>query len=294
MNRREFTQAITVAMLFSPAAFARTAWPFSVGFSLYGMKTLSLNEALQICKQVGFQSIELACMPGWHGDPTKLSQADRKDVVKRLTDLGLTVACLMESVPLDVEKTKHPVNLDRIKRAAELAHDLQMPTPQVESIMGGKPGEWETRKQQFADRLGEWAKLGEANRINMLFKPHRMQTANLPAHVEWLMKQVPSKHLATVFDWSHFEQREFPLSDTLKTLLPLAKFVHIKDTIINGAETRFVLPGQGKTDYQNYFKRLATAKYTGSVCVEVSALVFNQKDYNPIQAAEQCAKLLVG
>ncbi|WP_020471083.1 sugar phosphate isomerase/epimerase family protein [Zavarzinella formosa] len=293
MTRREFSSSFLAAALLANRSLADAKPGLSLGFSLYGMKTLPVAEAIAACAKFKYGSVELACMPGWHGDPEKLTKEARSDLAKTLRDANLTAACLMESTPLDADDKKHRENLDRLKRAAELAHDLGMPTPQIETVLGGKPGEWETRKNQFAERLAGWGKLAESAKVGILIKPHRMQATTDPAHVVWLLEQANSKHLGSVFDWSHFEQRDYKLTDTLKLLLPSIRFIHVKDTIIEKEKAMFVLPGKGSTDYLAYFKLLNEAKFTGSVCVEVSAQVFNEKGYDPVAAARECAEKLL-
>jgi len=50
---------------------------------------------------------------------------------------------------------------------------------------------------------------------------------------------------------------------------------------------QFVLPGEGKIDYADYFRRLKAANWSGSVCVEVSGQVFSKPGYDPVAAAKK-------
>lgn len=289
-DRRHFLAA-SMATLF--AAHRAHAAPLSItfGFSLYGMRSLSFEEALTTCQKNGYEAIELACMPDWPADPKKLSATARKDLQKQLSDRQLALPALMENWPLDGDAKRQETHLERLKLVAELAHALAPKNPPVlETILGGKPNEWDTVKAAFAERLGAWAKVAEQQHITIAIKAHRFGAVNRPEYVRWLLEQVKSKSLAAVYDWSHFEQRDMSLAETVKALARVTRFVHIKDTVVEKGQAKFVLPGAGQTDYAELLAELVKHQYTGCVCVEVSGMVFNQKEYDPRHAAEFCAR----
>ena len=49
-----------------------------LGFSLYGMKSLPLATALETCREIGYDCVELPLISGWPGDPEKLGISARK------------------------------------------------------------------------------------------------------------------------------------------------------------------------------------------------------------------------
>src|SRR5687768_15978633 len=95
------------------AALAADDNPASVsfGFSLYGMKTLKSAEAVRACSEIGYDSVELALMPGYPAEPKRLSSDDRKELRKRLADAKLTLAGLMENLPEPADDKSHRANL---------------------------------------------------------------------------------------------------------------------------------------------------------------------------------------
>jgi sugar phosphate isomerase/epimerase len=257
------------------------------------MRSLPLKDALQTCAKIGYEAVELAALPDWPSDPAKLSKDARKALRSVLADSKMQLPALMENWPLDGDEKKHQAQLERLKLVADFAHELVPDVPPlIETILGGKPDQWDKVKHSFADRLVAWAKQAETSKVTIALKAHRFGAANRPEHIRWLLEQVKSKHLVAVYDWSHFEQRDMTIKDTVKALAPVTKFVHVKDTIMEKGQAKFVLPGDGSTDYAVLLNELAEQQYKGCVCVEVSGMVSNQKDYDGKRAAEHCYRKL--
>ena len=281
------------AFVATPILAAPKAATSTFGFSLYGMRSLSLDDALSCCTKTGYDAVELAIMPDWPADPKKLKKDDRNRLRERLAELKLTLSALMENLPLDGDDVRHKAQLDRLKAAGELGHDLSPDKPPlIETILGGKPDQWDKLKETFAIRLADWAKLAEANKTVIAIKPHRMGAMNRPEHCLWLLEQVKSPWIRLVYDWSHFEQRDLTMKDTMKALLPKTNFIHVKDTVLEKGQARFVLPGEGSTDYGVFLQLLREYEYSGCVCVEVSGMVSSRKDYDPVAAARKCYEKL--
>src|SRR5688500_1154805 len=73
----------------------------TLGFSLYGMRSLTLDAGLEACAKIGYDAVELAAMPDWPADPRRLDKEQRQRLRQRLRDLNLTLPALMENTPLD-------------------------------------------------------------------------------------------------------------------------------------------------------------------------------------------------
>lgn len=291
LTRRE--ALATLPALACAAARAAGAEPIPLGFSLYGMKSLALTEALKVCHDSGYDGVEFALMPGYPAEPKVLSAADRKALRTRLADHKLAVHGLMENLPEPATDAVHTANLDRLKAAAELGHALAPHAPPpIESVLGGKPAEWDKVKDRLAERLGAWAEVGRAAKTVIAVKPHVGNALHTVAGSTWLLKQVNSPWLRLAFDHSHFELRGVKLADAVAALVPLAAFVHVKDAKGTADKFEFLLPGAGTTDYSAYAKLLAGAKYTGPVVVEVSGMVSAKPGYDPVAAAKACRATL--
>ena len=259
----------------------------SFGFSLYGMKDVAPTDAFRILKRIGYDAVELVCMPDWSTAPENLSKSDRVTLKQELEVSDLQLPALMENLPLLVSKDQRLKHLDRIKAAGELGHDLSPEKPPVlETIMGGKGKDWPTVKNEMVDELGHWAKAAEACQTIVAVKPHVSGAVHAPEPADWLVRQVNSPWIRLAYDYSHYQIGNYDFEKSLDLLLPNSVFVHVKDNLGKNGKVQFALPGEGDIDYPTYFKALMNHKYQGTVMVEVSSQLWRKEGYDPVAAAK--------
>ena len=290
-TRRQFLQqaacAAALASMLFPARAAEAG--ISLGFSLYGMKTLPLDAALRACAEIGYRNVELALNAGFPTEPKLLDAAARKNLRHQLGDLRLTCSALMCNMSLAADDRAHAQNLENLKAAAQLARDLAPDHPPViETVLGGKPPDWENVKERMAGRLREWAAVASAGQVVVAGKAHIGSAVTTPDRLLWLLKQADSPAIKATYDYSHFKLQGIPLADSLRALAPYTRFVHLKDAAGDEKKYRFLLPGAGDTDFISYFALLRQAGYAGPAVVEVSAQIFNKPGYDPLAAARTC------
>jgi len=66
----------------------------------------------------------------------------------------------------------------------------------------------------------------------------------------------------------------------------------VKDAVGTPAKHDYLLPGDGKTDYLEYFRLLKQVRYSGWVGVEVSAMIHTKPGYQPVPTARICYERL--
>ena len=253
------------------------------------MKTVPLEEALKVCAETGYGNVELALNPGWPTEPKLLDAAARARLSATLRERGLTLSGLMLNMSLATEGQAQVEHLRALAEAAQLAHELQPAQPPlIETVLGGKPAEWDAIKDKMASNLRAWAAVAEKARITLAIKGHVLSAVNSPERLQWLLEQAPSPALAVAFDYSHYELQGMPLAPALKLLAPKLRFVHVKDFTGQPGKFQFLLPGEGTTDYPALFQALRGVGYTGPIVVEVSGQVFNKPGYDPVAAARSC------
>lgn len=299
-TRRDFLKwasgAAALAVL--PSLSVRAASPLapgkiSLGHSLYGMQTVPLAEAISHCARIGFRNVELMLDPGFPAEPKLLSASARKALRSQLSSLGLNVSGMMRNLRLIDGMMTSDQNVEAIKVAAQLAHDLSPDAPPpIETILGGKSGKWDASKATMAGALAEWVTAAEAAQVGLLVKAHVSMAVDTPEKLLWLIDQRPSKRLHVTYDYSHFEPQGLSLESSWAKLASRTRFVHVKDTRKDGEKVIMLLPGDGVVDYPKLFRLLQTSGYAGPVVAEVSSMVFRQPGYDPVATAEKCYRVL--
>jgi len=282
LSRREL-----IVLLTSQALAAKR--PLPLGFTLYGMRTMPLEEGLRACAQIGYDAVELALMPGWPAEPKLLSPAARRQLRSRLGELGLNLAALMENLSVLADDARHAANLERLRRACELARDLSPDSPPVvETILGGKPGEWDAIRMRAVERVAEWGRVMSEHSVVLAVKPHVGNAMRTPEAVLWLLEQVKNPLVRAAYDYSHYQAQDMDMRKTMDMLLPSTSFIHLKDTRMEGERREWLLPGDGTVDYAEYAATLERHQYDKPVIVEVSSQIFNRPGYDPVAAAQKC------
>lgn len=299
LRRRDFLQTLAgvVAVGGLPSAVVSAAddpMPRpSIGFSLYGMRTLPVAEALRVCSETGYECVELPVMADWPCAPEKLSADTRRDIRQQLDNCRLELAALMENLPLAVDGEKHQNNLDRFQRAFDLSRDLAPnQTPLVETVLGGSPDKWSMLKEKFIERLRNWAAVAAEHKAIITIKAHVAGALHLPQDAAELVRTIDSPALQLAFDQSHFQLRDVPMADAWKAMAERTRFIHVKDGRGKPGAFQFLLPGDGTIDYVELFRLLKSSRYSGPVVVEVSGQLSSKPDYDPIAAAKKCWPLL--
>jgi sugar phosphate isomerase/epimerase len=279
----------TALAMAAAASLGAKASPLRFGFSLYGMKSIPVRKALDLCAQIGYQAVELALMPGWDTEPKRLSKAERSELRGKLKDLDLTLPALMDNLRLLGPEAEQRANLERLKAAAAIAHEVSPGPPAViETLLGGRPTEWDDKKQAMASELQLWSKTLAPLKTVVAIKPHAPGAMNLPEKALWMVNRVASPWVKLVYDYSHYELHSLDLKETMWQLVGESVFAHVKDSEGNAGKFKFLLPGDGRMDYKRYVEALTAAGYKGAVVAEVSSQISGQPGYDPVYAAKHC------
>jgi len=292
LPRRSFLAATAGALATATGTLAAPLQYFarpSLGFSLYGMKTLALDVALRTCAEIGYSHVELSLNAGYVTEPSAFTPDSRQAAANQLQHLKLALPCLMVLMSLKTDDPAHAKNLELIHTAASLGRELVPEQPPVlETVVGGSPTLWQNQKTEMVGRLHDWAAAAEKAGTVIALKAHVGSAVNSPERLLWLLDEVKSPSLQVAYDFSHFQLQGIDMAESMKLLLPRTRFIHVKDSEGDATKFRFLLPGAGRTDYTQYFTLLKEHGYAGPVCVEVSGQVSSAQNYDPVAAARQC------
>lgn len=262
----------------------------TLGIGTYSTKGLPLEQAIGLIADVGYDSIEIAVMPGYDGEPATMPALRCRQVRELLEKRTLRLTALMENIPPAEADAQHSLQLERLRKVVVLARELapQEATPLVQTVLGG--GKWPERQTLFRDRLGDWLRVFADAGVTLAIKPHRGGAMSRPAEAIWLMDQLgrPAR-LKMVYDYSHYALRDMPLEETIREALPVTAHVALKDAVAEGQRVVFRLPGETREiDYPRLFRRFYEGGYRGDFCCEVSGMVSSQPGYDAAKAARTC------
>lgn len=292
-TRRSFlatSLAMTGALPFATAANGPDK-QMTLGFSTYGMKTLTTEKAIDVIADTGYDAVEITVWPDWDAAPANMPVKRRQSIRSLLAERSLKLTSLMEHVYPSADEAGHKQSLERLRGVFQLANDLTAEAgspPVVQTVLGG--GQWEQKKAMFRDRVGDWAELGESFGIVTCIKPHRGGGMSRPSEAVWLIEQLGKpKSVRIVYDYSHYAFRDIPLVESIQTALPFTGHVAVKDAVQENGRVRFDLPGQaGTIDFPRLLTTLQAGGYRGDISCEVSGQVWSQSGYDPLQAAAVC------
>ncbi|MEM1295273.1 MAG: family 16 glycoside hydrolase, partial [Verrucomicrobiota bacterium] len=282
---------LSAAGLASPSllcgAKAENNIPNLISHGTYGLPGYSLEDAIQLVAEMGFDSIEIAAMAGYHGAPDQVSKAQRGEVRSLLNDSNVKLGALM-GLPIP-SAAKQTDNSAWIEQMLELANDLSPDeAPLIQGVLGG--GKWEDKKALFRDCLGPWVELASKAGVKLAIKPHRGNATSLPDHAIWLIEQLDAAGTLTmVYDHSHFAFRDLPVRETVAKALPHTGYLVMKDAVQREGKVKFDLPGTYATiPHAAILKQFIEGGYRGEICSEVSSHVWKAEGYDAKEATKTC------
>lgn len=251
------------------------------------MRALSIAEALKLAAATGYDGVQIAMMPGWSTDPAKLSREARIEIRTQLRDLGLALPAVMDSLPLVPEKREY--NLNRIRLAVELAHDLSPDRlPCLDTVLGLKTADWESQRERMAEEVRAWAEIAAPAKMTLGIKLHADQAMDTAEKSLWMLRRIASPHVRLIYDYSHLYLAGADLAASLKQLIPHTAYISVKDSRRVGERHEYLLPGDGGFEYVPYFRVLKELGYAGFVGVEVSSQIHGKPGYDPVKTTQLC------
>ena len=259
-----------------------------LGYSTWGMPTVPVDAAISHLAFLGFDGIELTIIQRFTTELSTLDAAERKRIAGLLKQHNLALpAIAAHSNLMDVDPESHKRNMWRLKGGVDLAIDLAQGNelPAVNTTTGGKPDEWDTKKDFLVERVSELVEYAASRGVTIAMEPHIGAIIDTPDKVLELLEIVNSPYLKVNFDISHFEIVGLPTEDTVSALADVSVHTHVKDQRGIAPDFEFLIPGEGPFDYVNYLKLMEKQGYDGFITAEVSFMVQARKDYDPLAAA---------
>jgi sugar phosphate isomerase/epimerase len=268
--RRTFLTSLAAGIA-APAVLRARERPkrLPIAFSTLGCPQWSWKTILETADKLGYAGLELRGIAGEMDLPKVPEfQGSRLAETKRdLAALGLVITDLGASSRMhEKERTARDKQLDEGRRFIDLARALGVPYVRMfgDKLPPDEPTE--DVMKRVVEGFQEMAAHAAAAGVTVLIESHGDFTRS--ADLETILTRVASPAFALLWDAHHtFVAGEAP-AYTWKRLGPQVRHVHLKDSVPQGAERRYVLTGTGQVPVAEQVKVLAAGGYKGFYCFE--------------------------
>jgi sugar phosphate isomerase/epimerase len=266
-----------------------------LGYTTWGMVSVRAEEAIPALAGIGFDSVELAVVPGWRDGIDLLTPGRRRRIRQLLGEYALALPAIAGNTDLLAEDpAEFGQNWRDITATVDLAvewADRDGP-PAVDTPVGGQPGGWEGKRELAAERVGRLCDYAAERGVTIALQPHMDGALDTPDKVPGLLAAVGRANLRLTFDVNDFTVQGIPVERSVEALARCAVLTHVKDERGRQPDYRFLVPGDGEFDYARYLRALGAAGFDGDVCVEISLRIQREPGFDPYAAAAQSYQVL--
>jgi len=260
-----------------------------IGYSLWGMPRVPVEESLPALAAMGYQGVELSVRQEWNTELAALDGPYRAKIARLLDDTGLVLSAVAAHQNLcDLDEQATEASMAYLRASMDLAAELAQPgePPIVASLVGGAPDDWDGRKELLAQRIHALGEYAQAQGVILAVEPHSGTALDLPDKTIWLLDQVAHPAVKLNFDISHMDVMGIGIDECVPTMAPYAIHTHVKDQRGLWPQHEFLTPGEGPFDFEHYLRAMHAASYGGFVVAEVSVMVQRRGDYEPMAHAQ--------
>jgi len=268
MNRRKFVAASAASLALSRITRATKIERLPLAFSTLACPDWEWRRILDFAEANGFAAIELRGLMGSLDLPSRPEfAAERiKQTRAELAAHGLKIACVSSSSAMhESDAAKREESLADARRFIDLAVGLNAPYVRVfgNEIKGPK----EEVIARVAAGMRALADYAGPRGVTIIIESHGDFT-DTPTLKE-VLARADSPHAALLWDAHHtfassHEEPEYTVGELGKWI----RHTHLKDSVINGQERKYVLTGKGDVPVERQVQALRKLDYQGYFCFE--------------------------
>jgi sugar phosphate isomerase/epimerase len=269
LSRREFLAAGAATLVASRLAWSANETRLPLAFSTLGCPKWELAKILEFAQANGFAAVELRGMMGSLDLPSRPEFApDRMAQTKmEIADHGIKIACVSSSTELHIADTeKRGQGIADGKRFIDLAQALGAPYVRV----FGNKFEGGTREEviaRVAAGMHEMAAYSGPRGVTVIIESHG-DFVDSPTLKE-VLTRANSEYAGLLWDAHHtyVDGHEEP-EHTVAELGKWIRHTHLKDSVQDGQERKYVLTGKGQVPVERQVQALRKIGYKGYYCFE--------------------------
>ena len=266
-----------------------------LGFTTWSMVTVRAEDAIPLLASIGYDSVELAVVPGWRDGVDLLTPARRRRIKQLLCEYEIELVAIAGNTDLLAddpgEFAENWQNLtDTVDLAAEWAS--RHGPPIVDTYIGGEVGQWAVKRDLAIERLGRLCDYAAERGVRVALQPHMDGALDTPDKVPGLLTALDRPNLGITLDINDFTVQGIAVEEAVSLLGRYLLLAQVKDERGRQPDYEFLVPGDGDLDYVRFLRALAAAGFDGDVCVEISLRVQRRPGFDPTRAATQSYEVL--
>jgi sugar phosphate isomerase/epimerase len=268
ITRRKFIAASSAALALSRFTIAAAEKKLPLAFSTIACPDWELSKILDFGQTNNFAAIELRGLMGNLDLPSRPEfAADRLEQTKKeIAAHNLKIACVSSSSAMhESDPAKREKELADARRFIDLAAALNAPYVRVfgNEIKGNK----EEVVARVAAGMRTLADYAGPRGVTVIIESHGDFTDS--ATLKDVLTRADSPRAALLWDAHHTfassgEQPEY----TVEQLGKWIRHTHLKDSMLDGKERKYVLTGKGDVPVQRQIQALRKINYQGYFCFE--------------------------
>jgi len=271
LARRSFLSSLAASLAAPTVLRSQTrAGRLPIAFSTLGCPAWSWATIVETADRLGYAALELRGVAG-EMDLTKvpeLTGSRQSGTLRDLKALGITISDLGASSRMhEKDPAVREKQLDEGRRFIDLAQALSVPYVRMfgDKLPPDEPKE-EVMKR-VVEGFQAMAAHAQAAGVTVIIESHGDFTRS--ADLQEILKRVDSPAFALLWDAHHtfVAGKESP-AETWKSLGRFVRHTHLKDSVPEGSERRYVLTGTGEVPVREQVRVLVEGGYRGYYCFE--------------------------
>jgi sugar phosphate isomerase/epimerase len=276
-----------------PLLGAASAGRLPIGFSTLGCPAWEWGKILDFAQANGFSAVELRGLQGNMDLPSRPEfTADRIEQSKKdVAAHGLRISCVSSSAHMhETDPDKHAAQLADARKFIDLASALG--APYVRVFGNDKVGTPEQSIEHVGMALRQLGDYAGPKNVTVIIESHGGFTDS--PTLKAILEKADHPHVALLWDANHtfVDGKEDP-AFTLEQLGKYVRHTHLKDSVMRGNESHYVLTGRGEVPVKKQVQLLAATGYKGSFSFEWEK-VWHPEIEEPEVAIADYAKVVSG
>lgn len=268
LNRRKFLAASAASLAFSRLSWAAAQERLPLAFSTLACPAWEWRQILDFAEANQFAAIELRGLMTSMDLPSRPEFGENRIAQSKqeIAAHGLKIACVSSSSAMhESDPAKREQSLADARRFIDLAAALGAPYVRVfgNDIKGVK----EEVIARVAAGMRTLADYAGPRGVTVIIESHGDFTDS-PTLKE-VLTRADSPHAALLWDAHHtFASSHEEPEYTVRELGKWIRHTHLKDSVVDGKERKYVLTGKGDVPIERQIRALQDIGYQGYLCFE--------------------------